>query len=140
MLLSVITLTSNVNAFLFWDHCDKPKDVFNYLHLNHEDGLKVVSDKRINFVSFTGSVKAGYDVHRATHTKFIDMALELGGKDPAYARYDCDLDKTVENLVDGSFFNSGQSCCGIERIYVDEKINNNYFNHIGCCISPNLFI
>ena len=103
-----------------------PKDVFNYLHLNHEDGLKVVSDKRINFVSFTGSVKAGYDVQRATHTKFIDMALELGGKDPAYARYDCDLDKTVENLVDGSFFNSGQSCCGIERIYVDEKIYNNF--------------
>ena len=103
-----------------------PKNVFNYLHLNHEDGLKVVSDKRINFVSFTGSVKAGYDVQRATHTKFIDMALELGGKDPAYARYDCDLEKTVENLVDGSFFNSGQSCCGIERIYVDEKIYNNF--------------
>ena len=103
-----------------------PKDVFNYLHLNHEDGLKVVSDKRINFVSFTGSVKAGYDVQRATHTKFIDMALELGGKDPAYARYDCNLEKTVENLVDGSFFNSGQSCCGIERIYVDEKIYNNF--------------
>ena len=103
-----------------------PKDVFNYLHLNHEDSLKVVSDKRINFVSFTGSVKAGYDVQRATHTKFIDMALELGGKDPAYVRYDCDLEKTVENLVDGSFFNSGQSCCGIERIYVDEKIYNNF--------------
>ena len=103
-----------------------PKDVFSYLHLNHEDGLKVVSDKRINFVSFTGSVKAGYDVQRATHTKFIDMALELGGKDPAYARHDCDLEKTVENLVDGSFFNSGQSCCGIERIYVDEKIYNNF--------------
>jgi len=103
-----------------------PKDIFNYLHLNHEDSLKVVSDKRINFVSFTGSVKAGYDVQRATHTKFIDMALELGGKDPAYARHDCDLEKTVENLVDGSFFNSGQSCCGIERIYVDEKIYNNF--------------
>ena len=103
-----------------------PKDVFNYLHLNHEDGLKVVSDKRINFVSFTGSVKAGYDVQKATHTKFIDMALELGGKDPAYARHDCDLEKTVENLVDGSFFNSGQSCCGIERIYVDEKIYNDF--------------
>jgi len=103
-----------------------PKDVFNYLHLNHEDGLKVVSDKRINFVSFTGSVKAGYDVQKATHTKFIDMALELGGKDPAYARHDCDLEKTVENLVDGSFFNSGQSCCGIERIYVDEKIYGDF--------------
>jgi len=103
-----------------------PKNVFSYLHLNHEDGLKVVSDKRINFVSFTGSVKAGYAVQKATQTKFIDMTLELGGKDPAYARFDCDLEKTVENLVDGSFFNSGQSCCGIERIYVDEKIYNNF--------------
>ncbi len=103
-----------------------PKDVFNYLHLNHEDSLKIVSDKRINFVSFTGSVKAGYDVQKATQNKFIDMTLELGGKDPAYARYDCDLEKTVENFVDGSFFNSGQSCCGIERIYVDEKIYNNF--------------
>ena len=103
-----------------------PKNVFNYLHLNHEDGLKVVADKRINFVSFTGSVKGGYEVQKATHKKFINLALELGGKDPAYARYDCDLKKTVENLVDGSFFNSGQSCCGIERIYVDEKIYDKF--------------
>ena len=103
-----------------------PKNVFNFLHLNHKDSLKIVSDKRINFVSFTGSVKAGYDVQKATQNKFIDTTLELGGKDPAYARYDCDLEKTVENLVDGSFFNSGQSCCGIERIYVDEKIYNNF--------------
>ena len=103
-----------------------PKNIFNYLHLNHEDSLKVISDKRVNFVSFTGSVKAGYEVQKATHTKFINVALELGGKDPAYARHDCDLEKTVENLVDGSFFNSGQSCCGIERIYVDEKIYDKF--------------
>lgn len=103
-----------------------PKDVFNYLHLNHQDGLKIVSDSRVNFVSFTGSVKAGYEVQKATHTKFIDMALELGGKDPAYVRHDADLEKSVENLVDGSFFNSGQSCCGIERIYVDKKIYNKF--------------
>ena len=103
-----------------------PKDVFNYLHLTHQDSLKIVSDKRINFVSFTGSVKAGYEVQKATHTKFINVTLELGGKDPAYARHDCDLEKTVANLVDGSFYNSGQSCCGVERIYVDEKIYNNF--------------
>lgn len=103
-----------------------PKDVFNYLHLTHQDSLKIVSDKRINFISFTGSVKAGYEVQKATHTKFINATLELGGKDPAYARYDCDLEKTVANLVDGSFYNSGQSCCGVERIYVDEKIYHNF--------------
>ena len=99
-----------------------PKNVFSYLHLNHEDSLKIVSDKRIGFVSFTGSVKAGYEVQKASTKKFISMALELGGKDPAYIRHDADIEKSVENLVDGSFFNSGQSCCGVERIYVDQKI------------------
>ena len=103
-----------------------PKNVFNFLHLNHEDSLKIVSDKRIGFVSLTGSVKAGYEVQRATNNKFINVALELGGKDPAYVRSDANLEKTVENLVDGSFFNSGQSCCGVERIYVDQKIYNKF--------------
>jgi len=103
-----------------------PKNVFNYLHLNHDDGLKVIADKRIGFVSFTGSVKAGYQVNNAAKEKFINVALELGGKDPAYVRYDADLAKTTENLVDGSFFNSGQSCCGIERIYVDKSIYDSF--------------
>ena len=99
-----------------------PNNVFNYLHLNHEDSLKVVADKRIAFVSFTGSVKAGYEVQKMTTNKFISIALELGGKDPAYVRHDADIEKSAENLVDGSFFNAGQSCCGVERIYVDQKI------------------
>ena len=47
-------------------------------------------------------------------------ALELGGKDPAYVRADANLQHAIENLVDGAFFNSGQCCCGIERIYVHE--------------------
>ena len=103
-----------------------PKNIFSYLHLNHQDSLKIVSDKRIAFVSFTGSVNAGYEVQKATINKFISVALELGGKDPAYVRHDASLEESVENLVDGSFFNSGQSCCGIERIYVDKKIYNNF--------------
>ena len=105
-----------------------PKNVFNYLHLNHEDSLKVVADKRVAFVSFTGSVKAGYEIQRATTKKFISVALELGGKDPAYVRNDADIKKTAENLVDGSFFNSGQSCCGVERIYVDQKIYEQFLD------------
>ena len=57
---------------------------------------------------------------------FISAGLELGGKDPAYVRSDCNLNHAIENLVDGSYFNSGQSCCGIERIYVDEKIYDQF--------------
>lgn len=52
--------------------------------------------------------------------------MELGGKDPAYVRPDCDLDYTVEQLVDGAFFNSGQCCCAIERIYVHEAVYDKF--------------
>jgi len=54
--------------------------------------------------------------------KFISTGLELGGKDPAYVRADADLEHAIENVVDGAFFNSGQSCCGIERIYVHKDL------------------
>jgi acyl-CoA reductase-like NAD-dependent aldehyde dehydrogenase len=52
--------------------------------------------------------------------------LELGGKDPAYVRHDVDIDYAAEQLVDGSFFNSGQCCCAIERIYVHEKVYDQF--------------
>ena len=61
-------------------------------------------------------------MHRATARRGIDVGLELGGKDPAYVREDAELLNAVENLVDGAFFNSGQSCCGIERIYVHHSL------------------
>jgi acyl-CoA reductase-like NAD-dependent aldehyde dehydrogenase len=61
-------------------------------------------------------------VQRAASGRFIPTGLELGGKDPAYVRADAPLSSTVENLVDGAFFNSGQSCCGVERIYVHRTL------------------
>ena len=72
-----------------------PDGAFSYLHINHEDGLRVIADKRINFVSFTGSVKAGYEVNSASKNKFINIGLELGGKDPAYVRKDALLENAV---------------------------------------------
>ena len=99
-----------------------PSGVFQYLHLDHAQTARVIGDPRIAFVAFTGSVEGGHAVQRAAAERFIATGLELGGKDPAYVRADADLPSAIENLVDGSFFNSGQSCCGIERIYVDRKI------------------
>jgi acyl-CoA reductase-like NAD-dependent aldehyde dehydrogenase len=99
-----------------------PSGVFQYLHLDHSQTARVIGDPRIAFVAFTGSVEGGHAVQRAAAERFIATGLELGGKDPAYVRADADLPSAIENLVDGSFFNSGQSCCGIERIYVDRKI------------------
>ena len=108
------------------DNAGIPKNVFQILHLDHASTSKIISDKRIDHVLFTGSVSGGKEVKKAIGERFIGAGLELGGKDPAYVRADCNFEHTVENLVDGSYFNSGQSCCGIERIYVDEGIYDNF--------------
>lgn len=100
---------------------DAPEGLFQILHLTHAQVAEVIADKRINFVAFTGSVAGGEAVQSAIGKRFITAGLELGGKDPAYVREDADLAFAIENLVDGAFFNSGQSCCGIERIYVHES-------------------
>ena len=99
-----------------------PKGVFQFLHVDHAQAARIIGDARVGFVAFTGSVQGGHAVQRAAAERFIATGLELGGKDPAYVRADAPLAATVENLVDGAFFNSGQSCCGVERIYVDRKI------------------
>ena len=99
-----------------------PEGVFQYLHLTHNDTEALIKDKRINHVSFTGSVTGGRMVERAVSGTFIGVGLELGGKDPAYIRSDTNLPQAVEATVEGAFFNSGQSCCAIERIYVHSKI------------------
>jgi len=103
-----------------------PKNIFQFLHLDHLSTSKVISDHRIDHILFTGSVSGGKEIKKSIGTRFIGAGLELGGKDPAYVRSDCNLEYAIENLVDGSYFNSGQSCCGIERIYVDENIYDKF--------------
>lgn len=99
-----------------------PEGVFQYLHMTHSDVSRVIGDERIGFVAFTGSVEGGHAVTEAAKGRFVGMGLELGGKDPAYVRSDANLNHAIENLVDGAMFNSGQSCCGIERIYVHSEV------------------
>ena len=103
-----------------------PEGVFQFVHTNHESCEKIISDPRISHVVFTGSVRGGQEIKKYIGTRFINVGLELGGKDPAYVRSDADVNHAIENLVDGSLFNSGQSCCGIERIYVDHSIYNKF--------------
>jgi len=99
-----------------------PEGLFQYIHTDHSSCEKIISDSRIAHVVFTGSVNGGKEIKKYIGQRFINVGLELGGKDPAYVRSDCDLNHAIENLIDGAFFNSGQSCCGIERIYVDKSI------------------
>jgi acyl-CoA reductase-like NAD-dependent aldehyde dehydrogenase len=101
-----------------------PEGVFQVLHLSHENTERVAKDPRVAFVAFTGSVAGGHAIQRAIADRFIGAGLELGGCDPAYVRHDANLAHAIENLVDGAFFNSGQSCCGIQRIYVHEKLHD----------------
>lgn len=103
-----------------------PEGVFQYLHLNHADAENIIQDEQISYVAFTGSVPGGAMVEKAAVGRFIGVGLELGGKDPAYIRADADLTHAVDTAMDGAFFNSGQSCCGIERIYVHEDVYDEF--------------
>ena len=95
-----------------------PAGVFQFLHLSHADTARLMGDARVANVCFTGSVAGGRAVVEATGQGFATAGLELGGKDPAYVRNDANLAHAIDSLTDGAFFNAGQSCCGIKRIYV----------------------
>ena len=101
-----------------FDSADLPRGLFQTLTLDHAQTLALIGGRGVDHVCFTGSVAAGRAIERAAAGAFVGIGLELGGKDPAYVRADAAFDHAVENIVDGAFFNSGQSCCGIERVYV----------------------
>ncbi len=103
-----------------------PQGVFQYLHLSHASTETIIESPKINYVAFTGSVAGGQMVERKASGRFIGVGLELGGKDAAYVRADADVNYAVETCIDGAYFNSGQSCCGIERIYVAESIFDDF--------------
>jgi acyl-CoA reductase-like NAD-dependent aldehyde dehydrogenase len=99
-----------------------PDGLLHHVVADHDGVTAMIGDPRVAFVAFTGSVEGGHAVQRAAAGRFIAANLELGGKDPAYVRADADLPRTIEELADGAFFNAGQSCCGVERIYVHRQI------------------
>ena len=98
-----------------------PEEVFQNVFLDHETTSDLIAARSFGFVNFTGSVGGGQAMERAAAGTFTGIGLELGGKDPGYVCDDADLDAAVETLIDGAMFNSGQCCCGIERIYVAEQ-------------------
>ena len=99
-----------------------PEDVFINVFLDHGTTSALIAEGLFNFVNFTGSVEGGRSIERAAAGTFTGLGLELGGKDPGYVMEDADLDAAVDTLMDGATFNSGQCCCGIERVYVNEKL------------------
>jgi acyl-CoA reductase-like NAD-dependent aldehyde dehydrogenase len=103
-----------------------PLGLFQNLVLGHSDTEKLIGSGAIDHINFTGSVDGGRRIEKAAAGTFATLGLELGGKDPAYVRPDANLDHAAENLADGSFFNSGQSCCGVERIYVHAAVYDGF--------------
>ncbi|MFV1878197.1 aldehyde dehydrogenase family protein [Nioella sp.] len=99
-----------------------PEDVFMNIFLDHDTTSALIAGGAFDFVNFTGSVGGGRAMERAAAGTFTGLGLELGGKDPGYVMEDADLDAAVATLIDGAMFNSGQCCCGIERIYVHESL------------------
>ena len=99
-----------------------PQDVFQNVVLDHATTEALIGARAFDFINFTGSVGGGRAIEKAAAGTFSGTGLELGGKDPGYVRADADLDAAVDGLIDGAMFNSGQCCCGIERIYVHESL------------------
>ena len=109
-----------------FDAVGLPSGLFQTLSLTHDQTSNLISSGEVDMVCFTGSVGGGRAMEQTAAGQFIPVGLELGGKDAAYVRADAELAATVENLIDGAFFNSGQSCCGIERIYVQASLYDDF--------------
>ncbi|MGV6811836.1 MAG: aldehyde dehydrogenase family protein [Brevirhabdus sp.] len=103
-----------------------PRDVFQNVVLDHDTTSALVGAGSFDFVNFTGSVAGGQAIERAAAGTFTGLGLELGGKDPAYVMEDADLDAAVSTLMDAAMYNTGQCCCGIERIYVARRLYDDF--------------
>lgn len=123
---STQTILTGDRFQLAMDKAGLPKGLFQHLVLSHAGTEAIIAGGHVNHVSFTGSVAGGRAIERAAAGTFTSVGLELGGKDPAYVRGDANVDHAVENLVDGTYFNSGQSCCGVERIYVQAPLYDRF--------------
>lgn len=105
-----------------------PDGVIQVFHSGSMSQIEaIIRSPQIQVVCFTGSVANGLLVQNAASDRVaVRVGLELGGKDPAYIRSDVDIKWAAEEIVDGAVFNSGQSCCSVERVYVDERIHDEF--------------
>ncbi len=104
-----------------------PEGLVQGLMASHATVANVIHSRRLGAVAFTGSVRGGHEVMRAVaQDNFVPVGFELGGKDPALVLPDADIAFTAGNLVDGAFYNAGQSCCAIERIYVHAEVYDRF--------------
>lgn len=109
-----------------FEEAGAPAHLVQALHCDHRTSERMVGDRRIDHVVYTGSVFGGHRIVAAASERFVDVGLELGGSDPAYVAPDCDFDRAVANIVDGAIYNAGQSCCAVERVYVHASLYDRF--------------
>lgn len=114
------TLTGLAIADMLWE-AGIPPNVFHVVVGGGQVGAELLK-RPIDGVFFTGSVATGRKIAEEVASRFIKVQLELGGKDPAYVCDDVDPAQAAAAVADGAFYNTGQSCCSVERIYVHEAI------------------
>ncbi|KAF2873358.1 Aldehyde/histidinol dehydrogenase [Massariosphaeria phaeospora] len=126
------TPTSAEQIQLIFKDAGLPEGVLQIFHSGSITQIEIlVRSPQIQLVCFTGSVANGLSVQNTTSDRVgVRVGLELGGKDPAYIRSDVDINWVAEEIVDGAVFNSGQSCCSVERVYVDEKIHDEFISAV----------
>lgn len=108
-----------------------PQNILQFFHCGSFTLLEtLIRSPLINHICFTGSEAGGLAVQKAAADRIVNIGLELGGKDPAYIREDVDVAWAAEEVVDGAIFNSGQSCCAIERVYVHEKVYDSFIEEV----------
>lgn len=112
-----------------------PDDVFQNVFLDHASTSELIASRAFGFVNFTGSVGGGAAMEAAASGTFTNLGLELGGKDPGYVMDDANLDAAVETLMDAAMYNAGQCCCGIERVYVAEKLFDSFVEKAAATVS-----
>ena len=116
----IATMTGLAIANLLYQ-AGVPKEVFIPVVGAGKTGAALL-EQNINGVFFTGSYQTGQKIAIAAAPKLIKVQLELGGKDPAYVCSDADVEQAAASLADGAFYNNGQSCCAVERIYVHSDV------------------
>ncbi|EKV07627.1 Aldehyde dehydrogenase family protein, putative [Penicillium digitatum PHI26] len=108
-----------------------PENVLQFFHCGSFTFIEtLIRSPLVNHICFTGSEAGGLAVQKAASDRIVNVGLELGGKDPAYVRDDVDLAWAAEEVVDGAIFNSGQSCCAIERVYVHAKVHDGFIAEV----------
>lgn len=139
---NTVALKHSTQTLLAGEHLAKafhnagmPEDVFDNLFLDHTTTAELIANRSFAFVNFTGSVGAGRAIERAAAGTFTGLGLELGGKDPGYVMEGANVSAAVETLIDSAMFNSGQCCCGIERIYVAEQHFDEFVEQAGSIVS-----